>query len=148
MLAQTTQITVFTYFSSIKQMEIPIPSLFISDDDDDNLIPSDPNTSNSNPDDSNAIINSIIIANPSQTYPGSFHIIYPFITIIIQSPLQSNVHYNPISINPIHYNPISIISFFDNDNDYHHQSISIHYNHFLLITCIFIFVYFFFLYLF
>ena len=50
-------------------MEVPIPSLIISDDDDD-LVPSDTNTSNSNPDDSNAIINPIIITNPSQTYPG------------------------------------------------------------------------------
>ena len=51
-------------------MEIQIPLLYISDDDDDNLVPSDPNASNSNPDISNAMINPTLIVNPSQTYPG------------------------------------------------------------------------------
>ena len=79
-------------------MEIPIPSLFVSDDNDSNMNPPDLNISNSNPDGSDSIINPSIIANPSEIYPGIFHII--------------SIHF--------YHNPISINSFFDNDNDYHY----------------------------
>ena len=98
-------------------MEIPIPSLTILDDNNSNLIPPDLDLSDSNPNESNGINNPSIVTNPFEIYPGTFHI---------------------ISI-PFHHNPISIYSFFDNDNDYHYQSISIHHTYFLLITCIFIF---------
>ena len=106
-------------------MEISVPSLFIPNDDDADMFPPDPDTSNSNPD---GMIIPITIANPYEIYADTL-----YITLIL-----------------FHHDPISINSFFDNDNDYHYQSISIHHNHFFLITCIFIFcvLFFFFLFLF